>query len=314
MKTMQMRLGSIFCVGAILCLVGCAKSFDRERVGAVAGAAVGAGLGAIIGNQAGSTASGLTLGAIAGMGTGVLVARSLAPSGEAAVVNPSVAGWQSPAVATIDPAQDKIESALQSDNALGATALPVDPQRKDLAHLYARAHPMRETEVLKLKRARAARREKAKQVARLQRNGARGASAEVSALQHEILEARKQIALSDKIENPQVVVQTEPGVPSTEAAESAKAAYDWRDLTPPERGGEAAAPTVSDCDVAQSEIAIAEGLQGANDKLFHFRRALRLCPNNVQYHQRMSQFYSTVERPLDAQYEDDVVRDLKKKK
>ena len=39
------------------------------------------------------------------------------------------------------------------------------------------------------------------------------------------------------------------------------------------------------------------------DKLFHYRRALRLCPDNALYHNGLGEIYRSLNRLDDAEYE-----------
>jgi len=59
----------------------------------------------------------------------------------------------------------------------------------------------------------------------------------------------------------------------------------------------------SDCAQAAEEIQSGESAENSPDKLFHFRRALRLCPKNADYHTRLGEVYLSLNRPSDAVYE-----------
>ena len=61
----------------------------------------------------------------------------------------------------------------------------------------------------------------------------------------------------------------------------------------------------NECIEAQGEVTKANGLQDPADKLFHLRRALRLCPNNAMYHNSLGELYLTLNRRDDAKFEFD---------
>lgn len=57
------------------------------------------------------------------------------------------------------------------------------------------------------------------------------------------------------------------------------------------------------CIQAGSEVAKADLVSESSDKLFHLRRALRLCPDNAQYHLRLAEIYLASNRNEDARQE-----------
>ncbi len=61
----------------------------------------------------------------------------------------------------------------------------------------------------------------------------------------------------------------------------------------------------SECIEAQAEMTKANALQESADKLFHLRRALRLCPGNPSYHNALGELYLKLDRKDDARYEFD---------
>lgn len=57
------------------------------------------------------------------------------------------------------------------------------------------------------------------------------------------------------------------------------------------------------CAKAQEEIGKVNAESDTADKLFHFRRALRLCPDNPSYHTGLGKIYSSLNRKSDAEFE-----------
>ncbi|MGI6524143.1 MAG: tetratricopeptide repeat protein [Bdellovibrionota bacterium] len=58
-----------------------------------------------------------------------------------------------------------------------------------------------------------------------------------------------------------------------------------------------------DCVEAKKEETSAEQATSLPDRLFHYRRALRLCPYNPRYHNALGEVYLSLERRSDAEYE-----------
>jgi predicted Zn-dependent protease len=57
------------------------------------------------------------------------------------------------------------------------------------------------------------------------------------------------------------------------------------------------------CSDAAEEVTRAGAATDPADKLFHLRRALRLCPDNADYHNRLGEIYLGLGRSTDAEYE-----------
>ncbi len=62
-------------------------------------------------------------------------------------------------------------------------------------------------------------------------------------------------------------------------------------------------PVSAECQDAKSEIEQAMSASDTADKLFYYRRALRLCPDNPTYHTGMGKLYLTLGRAEDARFE-----------
>ncbi len=99
---------------------------------------------------------------------------------------------------------------------------------------------------------------------------------------------------------------------TVEPSAPAKGAYDWSKGAneeenpldePTQKTSALKEASGSDCDGAVSEIQNGENSQETADKLFHFRRALRLCPSRPDYHVKLGRVYLALNRPTDAVYE-----------
>jgi Flp pilus assembly protein TadD len=58
-----------------------------------------------------------------------------------------------------------------------------------------------------------------------------------------------------------------------------------------------------ECRQAKDEFNQANASSEGPDKLFHLRRALRLCPNTPEYHRALSEVYRSMGRIADADFE-----------
>jgi tetratricopeptide (TPR) repeat protein len=67
--------------------------------------------------------------------------------------------------------------------------------------------------------------------------------------------------------------------------------------------GQALAPNSEECQRAEEEVTKAGASKEVADKLFHYRRALRLCPGNAEYHLGLGNVYKSLNRTADAEFE-----------
>jgi len=61
--------------------------------------------------------------------------------------------------------------------------------------------------------------------------------------------------------------------------------------------------TSADCQQAQEEMRNGDRAVNSADKLFHYRRALRLCPGRAEFHNSLGEVYLQMQRREDAEYE-----------
>jgi tetratricopeptide (TPR) repeat protein len=58
-----------------------------------------------------------------------------------------------------------------------------------------------------------------------------------------------------------------------------------------------------ECKQAKGEMEKAQAVTEPPDKLFHYRRALRLCPTNPDYQTALGDLYLSFKRRADAEYQ-----------
>jgi tetratricopeptide (TPR) repeat protein len=139
---------------------------------------------------------------------------------------------------------------------------------------------------------------------------------------------KQQAALRNRGPNPTgykpgaAALQTEPRARFGSA--SSGSALLERELTPPETVKEKPVPLPSidreeaapvarftkpasaapaSCGEAEKEAQSASTSSEQSDKLFHLRRALRLCPENASFHHELGKVYLGLNRKADAEYE-----------
>jgi hypothetical protein len=256
-------------------LVGCTKPKETTAIGAATGGAIGAGLGAIIGNQTGDAGSGLAIGAVAGAATGSLIGNALQAQQEA--------------VRSQDEAierQDRMIAAQRTEIAELRNLNPDMVEQKRIAlqkrgpspSVYgartynntagAKSLPQRSSDPL------------ARLDMRSQSIGERT-----------ITTSSVKPAPARKVEQPRRAAPPQPQV-APKAAEPVVAKQVSTTSDPSESCGE-----------AEKERSSAENAMESSDKLFHLRRALRLCPNNARVHHELGKVYASMDRAGDAEHE-----------
>ena len=101
----------------------------------------------------------------------------------------------------------------------------------------------------------------------------------------------------------------QPPVKQASLPAASRASFNWQGETAGSSGsndrGTMNGSKTPQCIEAQGEATKANALQEPADKLFHLRRALRLCPDNASYHNSLGELYLTLDRAEDAQFEFD---------
>ena len=253
-------------------LTACTEPHETTAVGAAAGGALGAGLGAIIGNQTGSAGGGLAIGALAGAAAGAAVGNAL----EA----------QQQAIRTQDEAIERQERVIQA-------------QRAELGE-YRRGGPVTDSgssmqrEYLEPERAAALR----FQARPSQPMSSQQMSPQQTPSQHAT--ASQQLAA-----NTTSSVREQDMTPVQQDAP--RAALGWRPSTSKAATTDAASLNAAAgddaCGTAQTEVTQAAATRENSEKLFHYRRALRLCPEQAALHNGLGEVYLSLNRTSDAEFE-----------
>lgn len=112
----------------------------------------------------------------------------------------------------------------------------------------------------------------------------------------------------------ETIVATSLGALAPNGAESAVREAERASLSVVQQGGNS-----EECVRAEGEASRAAQARESADKLFHYRRALRLCPSNPSFHSGLGDVYLSLGRRADAEFEyrealrlspdDQVVRD-----
>lgn len=315
--------------------IGCTKPRQTTAVGSGVGGAIGAGLGAIVGNQSGNAGSGLAIGAGAGAAVGALVGNALQAQEEKNRTQDEAIKRQE---RVIQAQRNEITELrlIRGDDSYSAPAssastpryhyrgVATDPESPEVARQRAKlqqrgpnpsnaarsAHP---TTYYSYQR-------QEPQTPPVTRTATRSAPpaatlpATTAPATHKPL-ARYDIR-SELGSEPSEFVHApapEPKKPVAQAPTKSSGQINERDIPLPEQPSSTvsrAAP-VSPPPQAQSKEckeALAERDQAAeasenSDKLFHLRRALRLCPQSAPLHHELGKVYASMQRTSDAEGE-----------
>jgi tetratricopeptide (TPR) repeat protein len=301
-------------------LSGCTKPRETTAIGAAAGGVMGAGLGAIIGNQTGNAGSGLAIGALAGAATGTLIGNALQAQQETVRAHAEVLERQERVVeaqrAEIAELRtlnaDVIErkrTALQKRGPLpyGATGIksaqaPVS-QQDPLARLNPRAHtaPLFPASASDAGRA---------GTAASGANNAAPITSTASATKGTAATRRAPEPLFDSSSRSAATGRDVQMVPSRGAVGIGGSGKETKDSNRSSSRTEAGKAVVSapdtatdSCKDAEREVTAAAAVRDESEKLFHLRRALRLCPENARMHYELGAVYAKLGRGADAQAE-----------
>ena len=286
-----MRLFTISLCVVCLSAAACTDPGETTGVGAAAGGAVGAGLGAIIGSQVGDAGAGLAIGAAAGAGTGAAVANAFEAQEKAIQTQEEAIARQERLIAA---QQGEITELRHRSQDPAPARGAIEPRRT--------ASPLSQSEVLEADRL-AMRRD---------------------AVANNIPSAAER-RMAQPVEAP-VVPPVRPETKAVvESPVAARGAYDWKSAErsaanpapvkaiaappPPAPAPVEAKPAAfkaaagDECGEADKEVQRAAQVGALADKLFHYRRALRLCPNNPAYHNSIGEVYVSLQRMNDAEFE-----------
>jgi tetratricopeptide (TPR) repeat protein len=277
-----------------IALTGCTKPKQTTAVGAAAGGAIGAGLGAIVGNQTGNAGSGVAIGAVAGAATGALIGNALQAQQE-----------------KVDSQKETLQRQDQSIRAQRSEIEELRRMQSDTGYSSARTQNVN-AYLVEQKRL------------QLQKRGPapRGQSSTSSysppplAIRSSEPLARYEAKPAPLPVEPKRVKAPAPVGKGIEEKDLASAASTNAEAVKTEVKTEAvaikddttakaAAPTQakSGCEEGKEARDAAASSSDDSDKLFHLRKALRLCPNSAETHYDLGKAYLHMDRAADANYE-----------
>lgn len=330
-------------LGLALSLSACSDfSFDdmgeSTKLGAATGGAIGAGLGAIVGSQTGSAGGGLVIGALAGSAAGGAIGQSFdAQERTIRTQDEAIERHERTIVAQRTELEELRRSNLDSALARTEPSLRTPPQQ--LAPAGSRIPQTDFAPHASLGRvapvpampgspnAQAALRPSFREARpfepapQFQRDDTgRGALAPqatfperpVSQVQEQTLvdhsaEYRRQRELqsnlaSSTLPSERVIANASPRIDAPFEQPRAVGS-DIGAFVPNQAPARVINLNTPECIQAEGEISKAGQSAELADKLFHYRRALRLCPENPAYHNGLGEIYVSLNRRNDAEFE-----------
>ena len=323
-------------------LVSCTEPGETTGMGAVAGGAIGAGLGAIVGSATGSPGAGLAIGAAGGAATGAVVGNALQAQEETGRTQDEALERQQQEVAAQRRELDDLERARDgggaqalphqgsagdgktADNAPMGYSYPgstmrLDPatraryERSDETESQYQYRPVTKAEPIVSKTTTLSRHvtETEPAVAPVKKVTVARADIPPPPPSESVKSDSDGVTERDLVapqadaetteEKPAAVTETKEVIPALPSDNSGANTSTAR-VAPPQ--APAAAPeTSAECKQATDEVSKADSSSEVADKLFHYRRALRLCPDNAQYHVGLGNIYQSLNRKMDAEFE-----------
>jgi len=311
----------------ILSLVGCTQPGETTAVSAATGGAMGAGVGAIVGNQTGSTAGGMVVGAVTGASAGALVGNALEAQeqegyrrDEAIERQEQMLRAQRGQIAELRRlSQDSVQfkgssqssrggaTPTKSMASLGQKPAVAGVRGDQIASRSAKNTTTRSTSSGGVSERTIVSQPDPVSQRSPQGYGEAGSRASVAP------SAVKQPQIEQEVPSPSFVEV--PATPSqNQQVEQSQAPAD---LDVNQRGQGVGAvgseessevfaikqPDSAECEEAREEFKQSNALQENSDKLFHLRRALRLCPEDPIIQNAMGELYLSLGRVDDAQYQ-----------
>jgi osmotically inducible lipoprotein OsmB len=249
---------------------GCTEPGETTEVAAATGSVIGAGLGAIVGSQTGDAGAGLVIGAAAGAGTGALIGNSI---------------------------QAQEETLRTQDEAIERQEKVIAAQRSELNELRkmnqdAPSFKTRLSNSLDASDGRASYRPRIEPQPLLQEKSLQPELPVQPQIQQNTSQKGYSASLYDNAPPKTAEVKIAPVKLADEKIESS-------DVT----DESVSSPTTTECAQAEQEIGKAKISSDNSDKLFHTRRAIRLCSDRPSYHQTLGEVYMSLNRKDDALFE-----------
>jgi len=335
--TSSLTLG--LAIASITGPVGCVKPRQTTAIGSGVGGAIGAGLGAIVGNQSGNAGSGVAIGAAAGAATGALIGNAIQaqeertasaeealkrqdrllqaqkseiaelrsirgdtpPSYESSYAATPRYRYRQTSIDMESPEVARQRAKLQQRGPRPSGAAPSDdfsyrpaPKLRQSVETRSAAAP-KESKVLARYDVRSELHEKPAKAVSAPERSQPVVVAPIKGAEN----PPSQASITKKAPLPES--------PSQLDAKSGSKGISETDIpvTQP-AAAKLVAPTsalTAECKEALGERDKAAEASDNSDKLFHLRRALRLCPQNGALHYELGRVYSAMDRKTDAEGE-----------
>jgi len=318
-------------------ITGCTKPKQTTAVGTAAGGAIGAGLGAIVGNQTGNPGSGLAIGAVAGAATGALIGNALQAQQEKSDSQKesiqrheqtiraqrselqelrrmqSDTGYTAPRAQTVNAylvEQKRLQLQRRGPSPKGESLSTYSPPplsgraSEPLARYDAKPAPRAPVPV-----ALPAEPETPIKKAPTQNTAGKGLQerdlASEAATQARI---KEELSAPPSGDPPSSVSSAKPSSVKAErnadpSQEPTTPASTSSNSTAQAAAKQASGDSCVEAQEAKEAQQAAASASENSDKLFHLRKALRLCPNSAETHYELGKVYLSMDRAADANYE-----------
>lgn len=307
---------------SVALLSACTEPREITGIGAATGGALGAGLGAIVGNQTGDAGSGLVIGALAGAGAGAAVGNALQAQDEAVRSQDEAIERQDQIIRAqrgeIEELRQMSQDSVRFRSKSSYPSAPPAPQRYSYAREPLRVPLRAPSSVSSLPQ---------QQVRPpLTAPPVQFRSGNLPAQ----LPVKRDLSLNETDIRPEIpVLRASQDVAPVEPVRAATepVAAEFSESLPNESIDDVVAPGAavenapavaqaaaavsqprvaldsSDCKQAETEFTQAQSMNEPPERLFHIRRALRLCPDVATYHVGLGDVYLSLGRRDDAKYE-----------
>ena len=323
---MKQKLCVLHVCALALALSACTQAGEMTEIGAATGGVVGAGLGAIVGSQTGSAGAGLAIGAVAGAGAGAAVGNVLEAQDQAIRQQDEAIERQEQVIRAqrgeIDElrklGQDSVRFRSKPGYRADTTALKPGQPRANLNTSGAHRNALQAVTASRVSSnslhvANSAR----PATIEAPRNSQPGSSTFVG---RAAPAAARQVEVKKKELIPEISAKPaqssdvtgiasleESGAPEIAVKDSLNEDIAIENNNQQESVARVAPvkpeANSADCLSAEGEFQQATAKNETPDKLFHLRRALRLCPDEPRFHSSLGDVYQVLGRQSDAQFE-----------
>jgi osmotically inducible lipoprotein OsmB len=315
---------------SLLCSAGCTDPGETTAIGAGSGGVLGAGLGAIIGSTTGNAGAGLVIGGVAGSAAGAAVGNAFQAQEEALVQQDEAIERQEARLLSQKRELQQLRMLEHDDRrATSSYSRGRSTQRSEgQSYSEQRARPdlsgLSAEEILRQRRLQAAtareqelRMRTTKATPTVVRNStsqnasvrnsdiqssrAKSGTGTAPVIRDAPVKERDLIVATAPIEAPEGVYNWDKGVREPATGEGPPSAGIPAAMQPIEKRTDT--ESTPSCREAEQEARQASNASEASDRLFHLRRALRLCPSGAQYHAKLGALYGELGRSEDARFE-----------